>query len=737
MQYFVIGFLLLAGFIFWGAGLAMLFTPRAYRRFALIFAVPVGLSVQSLVVWAGAHTGWCGTDSYGRASLALPTVFLLAALWRIRGGRRTRLAWFWPLIGLMIVHLAVMLAPLAIGTRELATVSVGSLDAPDYAAGARVFKEFASTDRSGFIGQTEVVSVGAVDNFFDFWLRTNHFTPSALIALNGSILGLQPYQLTGLLTIVLLTATLPMVFWLARSGFGYRSWPSVAITAIYAFNPVNWHAVYNVSPAQILAANAIALLTWCGLALWRRWKNLAQKWAMTGLLLIAYGLILGSYNFIVVVCLAPAIAVAGGDALWGRRWRQFGRFLLQIAAPLAAAAVIYWERSAGVVERFLLFRETRFGWYIPPLGPDGWLGLVEGTWIKSYPGWLGTMLSLFAGLLILLGVTKGLRRSPPHASVVCLAVMPVLIGYGILVSRVSPSNSLASYDAYKLFSVFLPTLLAGFCLWLDEWMGSPERRWKSIGLVGAVLVVALNLGGEWRYYYRISHPVLLADKNLAQLNQIERLPSVASLNLRLPDGWDRLWANSLLLRKRQYFELPSYEGRKPTPLIGEWDLVGKFFRFDLPLPADSLHPVEGFTLLRRASAEYMEADFVDGWVSVIRDDPDPGSRTRWAEADAATLRLVNPHSGTLSVKLHMTLRAFSSRECEIRFGDRIVGRLALSSKPQEWTKSQIDLPPGVSILTLTTLTPADSIGGRIKRPLTMAVDGMDIEVLADPRRSRN
>ena len=713
----------------------MLLTPRAYRRFALIFALPVGLSVQSLVVWAGAHTGWGGTDSYGRASLVLPTVFLIAALWRIRGGRRTRLAWFWPLIGLMIVHLAVMLAPLAIGTPELATVSVGSLDAPDYAAGARVFKEFGSTDRSGFIGQTEVVSVGAVDNFFDFWLRTNHFTPSALIALNGSIFGLQPYQLTGVLTIVLLTATLPMVFWLARSGFGYRSWPSLAITTIYAFNPVNWHAVYNVSPAQILAANAIALLTWCGLVLWRRRKNFALRWPLTGLLLVAYGLILGSYNFIVVVCLAPVIAVAGGLALWRRLWRQFGRFLLQIAVPLVAAALIYWERSAGVVERFILFRETRFGWYIPPLGPDGWLGLVEGTWFKSYSGGLGTLLSLSAGMLIFLGALKGLRRSPARAIVVCLAVMPVLIGYAMLVSRVSASNSLASYDAYKLFSVFLPTLLAGFCFWLDELMRSRERRWKVIGLVGAISVVALNVGGEWRYYYRISHPVLLADRNLAQLKQIERLPNVASLNLRLADGWDRLWANSLLLRKRQYFELFSYEGRRPTPLIGEWDLVGKFFRFDLPLPADSLHPVEGFTLLRRASAEYMEADFVDGWVNVIRDDPDPASRTRWAAADTATVRLVNPHGRTLSLNLHMTLRAFGPRDCEISFGDRVIGRLALSSKPQEWTKAKIDLPPGESILTLKTFTPADSIGGRIKRPLTMAVDGVDIEVLADRARS--
>ena len=46
--------------------------------------------------------------------------------------------------------------------------------------------EFAKYDREGFLGLTEVVRVASVDNFFDYWLRLNHFTPSALIALNGS-----------------------------------------------------------------------------------------------------------------------------------------------------------------------------------------------------------------------------------------------------------------------------------------------------------------------------------------------------------------------------------------------------------------------------------------------------------------------------------------------------------------------------------------------------------------------
>jgi len=732
MQYFVTGFLLLAGFFFWGSGLAMLVTPRAYRRFAFIFAVPAGLLLQSLVVWAGAHSGFCGTDSYGRASMALPASLLLAAIWRSRRQKCIQRAKFWPLAVLMLVQFLVMVAPLTPGSDGLATVTVGGNDAADYAAGARVFQKFSSHDRSGFMGQAEVVSIGTVDNFFDFWLRTNHFTPSALIALNGSMLGLKPYQLTGLLTITLLTATLPMVFWLARSGFGYRSRTSLLITTIYAFGPINWHAVYNVCTGQILAANAIALLTWCGLVLWRRRNRSAKKWEMTGLLLIAYGLILGSYNFIVVVCLVPVVAVAGGQALWSRLWPQFGRWLLLILVPLSLACLVFWERSTGIVERFVLLGAVSFGWYIPPMGPDGWLGILDGTWLRGYSGWLGVALMVVAGFLILWGVRKGFRRNPTRVFIVCATTLPILFGYAFLEFRAAYYRPNASYDAYKLFCVFYPGLLAGFCLWLEVAAGLVNRRWRMLGLIGGIVVVALNLGGEWRYLYRLNDPSLVADGNLSKLGQIEGLPNVSSINMRLADDWERLWANGFLLRKKQYFEVHTYEGRRATPLRGEWDLVGRFFKFDLPSPADSLHPVEGYTLVRRSSTSFMEAVFGQGWAEIVRDDPAPVSRTRWAAAETASIRLTNPQQVALSLKLHSTLRARSPRDCEIKIGDNVIGQLVLTSKAQEWTQARVVLPPGTSILTFNTFTSADLIGGRLKRPVTIAVDGLDVEVLADP-----
>lgn len=63
--------------------------------------------------------------------------------------------------------LGLLVVPLAWASQTLTTISLASCDAGDYAAGARVLQEFARTDRSGFLGLTEVVRVHGADNFLN------------------------------------------------------------------------------------------------------------------------------------------------------------------------------------------------------------------------------------------------------------------------------------------------------------------------------------------------------------------------------------------------------------------------------------------------------------------------------------------------------------------------------------------------------------------------------------------
>jgi hypothetical protein len=57
MIHFVVAFALLLHVLFWGVGGAMLAMPRRWRRFWPVLIMPVGIALQSTVVWVGAHTG--------------------------------------------------------------------------------------------------------------------------------------------------------------------------------------------------------------------------------------------------------------------------------------------------------------------------------------------------------------------------------------------------------------------------------------------------------------------------------------------------------------------------------------------------------------------------------------------------------------------------------------------------------------------------------------------------------
>jgi len=69
--------------------------------------------------------------------------------------------------------------------------------------------------------------------------------------------------------------------------------------------------------------------------------------SLGGLLLVGYALVLGSYHFIVVVCLVPAVTYAGARALWRKDFRGLGRWALVVLVPLALASLLYWERVLG------------------------------------------------------------------------------------------------------------------------------------------------------------------------------------------------------------------------------------------------------------------------------------------------------------------------------------------------------------------------------------------------------
>lgn len=727
MLYFTVSFALLLHVYFWGAGLAMLASPRRWRRFWPVWIAPAGVALQSLVVWIGAHTSLAGTDAYGRWSLLLPLALLIWALRRQGWARLGHLRRFAGLGVVMAGCLVLLTLPLSRTSPTLTTASIGSCDAADYAAGARVFKEFASDDRSGFIGLEEVVRVGSADNFFDFWLKLNHFTPSALIALNGTALHLEPHQITGLLTMVLLVLVQPLVFWLARSVLGYGERSSLWLAFIYGISPISWYAASHVATAQLIAAAGIAMVTWCGIILWRDRHAARAGWRYAGLLAIAYALLWGGYNFIIVVCLVPALGYVGGRALVNGEWRAGWRWLRRMLVPLGATGLVFYQRGAGLAERFLLFQQHDFGWKIDALMPEGWLGLVDGTDLQSWPEPTGWGLSGVV-LLTLAAAWYGLvMRWGRQAWLVIAFVLPVMAGYFYLQWRGWRLGTNASYDAYKLFAVFYPVLLGAFCCWLS-WLG--REGWLRKAALGMVAVITMgNLHAMQLFSARLGSGLLVVEPSLAEVQKVETWRDVESVNMLVPEFWERVWANAFMLRTAQYFLTHSYEGRLDTPLRGDWDFVGGLVHVKLP-GDDSRRINHRFSLVRTASPYFLRARLGHGWFDLEILRGRQTKRWNWNRGHAA-LELNNPQSRSLRVALHLTGRSLVERDLQVWLGADHVGTVMLGEIRQEVSVPAFEIPPGRVTVDFRSEVPPVLAGDGDARQLGFAVYGIVVEVLPD------
>jgi hypothetical protein len=725
---FPVAFAVLVHVLFWGAGLAMLVVPRPWRRFWPVLVAPMGFALQSAVVWAGAMAGLRGTNSYGWAAELLPAGLLVLAV-RWRGGREvwkdlTRFGLVWLASAACLVAIVL---PLALAAKGLTTTSLGSCDAADYAGGARVLMEFSRGDRGGFVGLTEVVQVRSVDNFFDYWMRLNWFTPSALIALNGTVLGCAPAELTSIMTMVLLAGSVPVVFWMARAVVGYGGAVSVGIAALYGLSPITWYAVAHVAPGQLLAAQAVALLTWVGVALWRGRLTVRRAGAFAGVLVAGYWLVLGSYTFFLLLCLVPAVAFAGGLAAAYGAWRRLAGWAVAMLAPLVVCGLVFYERVAGLAERFDLLQTYDFGWRIPALTPEGWLGLVSGPNLDAW-SWGGGRWFLAAAVVGLLAwaVVRAVRERRRRLWIVASLTLPVLAGYAFLQWRGARLGTNASYDAYKLFAVFYPGLLPALCWWVTLRLSRRLTEWMFVAGVAAIIVLG-NGAALVGFGLHMAAPPLLVGKELTALRKVEAMPDVKSVNVLLPEMWSRLWANALLLQKPQYFLTHTYEGRRNTPLRGEWDLEAGIIKVKPP-DATRRAVTPHTALVDTRSPWFLRAAAGDGW-HAEEWTAATGERWRWTAAGEATVRIENPHSRPLTVVCALTGWSSGERELTLTLNGGPETELRRIGAQQSQVRfPALTVPPGESVLVLRSPQPLTPAGGGDPRMLGACVVELAIEV---------
>lgn len=738
MSFHVAGYLLFGFLCLWGVGAALLLTPSRWRRFWVFFAPAFGVALASAVVWVAArHTTLAGADAYAWVALSLP-LLLGAAGWRRRGGwrvlridlRRGASAY-----AIAAALLAFLLSPLPRVSASLTSVSLGSCDAADYAAGARVLGEFASDDRSGFIGHTEVVREHSVDNFFDYWLRLNHFTPSALLALGNATFGWEIHESVTLLATVLLAATVPLVFWLARSLFRFGPRAALGVAAIYGLSPLTWYGVWHVALGQALAALGIALLTWAGVVLWREGPDWRRALGFAGMLVAAYWILLGAFNFIILICLAPAAAFVAAQTVRSGDGRRLACWLAAMLAPFALTGVVFAERVLGLAERFRLFAEHDFGWPIPLLGPSGWLGFVADTQLNA-PGlrWSVGLSVVFGGLWVAAiqraGQAGGLRASGAVLAVCALA--PVAVGYAYLQFEARSAGSNESYDAYKVLAVFYPVVLPALCFWAAR--PALRVRWARFAAVaGMTVLIAAHVRTAAHTVTRLEHPPLTVTAPMERVRAIEALTGVTSVNMLVDDFWTRLWSNAFLLRKPQYFQGYTYEGRRGTPLRGQWDLIGGIMQVQTSDGRDGFAVGPSFTLMRADGPHALRAALTDGWYNL--EQAPKAAPWRWTRLPAELL-LENPHPHPLTVKLELSLGSFVPRDLQVLRNDEPVFRTDIGVELQLLTTPAFLLTPGRNRVALVSDLPPVQPGGGDPRELGFFVTRIVAEIQVAPEGMR-
>jgi len=322
---------------------------------------------------------------------------------------------------------------------------------------------------------------------------------------------------------------------------------------------------------------------------------------------------------------------------------------------------------------------------------------------------------------------RSLRRRDRSAWMAAAAVMPVMTGYAYLQWRGWALGSNASYDAYKLFAVFYPVLLSGFCGWLHGLTAGWGWRLAAVGML-----VAVTLGNGYavsRLAQRMSYAPLKVGPSLVDLQRVEQMSEVASVNLRILDMWDRLWANQFLLRKPQYFETHSYEGRLNTPLRGEWDLNGGLIQARLP-GGDVITINDEFGLVRCESPLHIRAKWGEGWHGIETLHARRKVRWNWSQPFGEII-IQTDGDRALDVRLHLMARALRPGEIQLWINGE-QRHIVTVGRDKAWVVTPVfRIPAGLSVIALQPSHFSQELEGADARKLCLAAYGIVVEVLSE------
>ncbi len=711
MTWVGLGFAVLGLRLFWGLGLALLLLPERRRGLAWLLAPFAGAFLQMTVVWIAARVGVGSASTYAWPSTLLPVGLLIAAVrrsgWHAFGREVQALRKFWGVYAVMGLALVVLVWPASQRSVEPTTVSLGGCDAASYAGGAEALKHFRASDDLGFLGQSDIFRGLPEVGFYQWWLNFDHFGPAALLAMTASLVDRDVFKIVTIDAATYWAMMIPVFFAVARQGFGLGARAATVAIGCLAVSPISQYVVHHGMLGQLLAGGAMGLLWWASAGLLKNPRS-RHAWSYASWAVVGNGVLMGSYTFFLPFVYAPICFYAGlrclprrgigRSAVTAGRWRVALGWSQWLGLAGLISAAIYFPRVASLPYVYSDLGGTAYGWAIARINVAGLFG-VFADW-QLTPSHSGVTWLVALGLVGAWGwcARLGDWDREWRLTMAALAVGTLLVYAGFLQGAAGDGVQ-RSYQAFKIFAVAAPLLFLCFGGGL-RLLDSGSKAGRTVGLLLGVVLFSANGASTAQIAGRIMQSGLVVDSMLGGVRRVTAHPAVTSVNILYPAVWPRLWSSAFLLSQRQYFSEATYEGRAPTPLLGEWDLSYATIIAVSAEPADMVWLNPMHHLSRHEEAIKVTGRFDQNWYP---EETVHHHRWRWNRG-SGDVELTNTTDGDLDVTLELFGARAAPGPLQCRINQTVIFEGQCTDKPGLVLRQPVRLPPGVTRLMITTGT---------------------------------
>ncbi len=643
--YTVLAFLI---YLFMGFGLAWLLLPTSLRRYTILLSPLVGYTYMNLVGWYLYRLDLPGTDAYAWLVTAPSAIFLvLAVLLRKKSySSRTEGPFTKEILPPLILGLFCYAAaawPVVYKLPHLTTVSSGNSDIAAVATTSRFLKEFARTDRTGFLGQQHEALQGMAD--------ISIFGGSYSAAFLASLLRTEPYQIMNICLLLFYAFCLFVMWVVSREAFEYSSPGALLVTLLYALNHLTLSCIYSGFMGQTIAITLCLFITLLYITYVGEKAPVLPgsiPYVLLAVLLNwAFSL---TYSHMIIILYAPIGAYCLFSAFKERSPRPVLRAAFLGISSLSLTALLWPERVSAAIKVTRVMGEVNAGWFIPWIPPDTLLGLTgSGITLVCPSAALRVVVSITALFLIAYGLMHAHRTSWRSFSLAMATFIMVYIGYTILAYQYRTAESWGGYKSFKLICFFFPLIIcSSFLLFRDFSFRSFQTP----------IALALLLGNFYScslLTFRTFMIRRIVTADMIDLKRLEKDPQIVSFNLPARNPWLVLWPTYFLMKKKVYAVHPTYSGYYLGIVEGQWDLIvaGPFPRDIIQFTGVdagvSIRVNNSYILKKPGTGVPLDFEFADGWRQPENGRQGPVRRTR-RESPSLILKLT-PKRPPLKISL--------------------------------------------------------------------------------------